>query len=109
MLQVVINTPDIYNDPQQLGAFGVKLDQPSGLSLSIKVEPTTDQIIINPSSDPFLVVSAPEYKNISIVTVDNIVYDLAETTKPEELSSKQYIWNPYTQEIIIRNPDYANN
>ena len=102
-MRVVINNPYSYQSFQQQGAFGVKLGQPVAVSPPVVVEPTTTQLSAIPPATPVFSIPVTDYQKVGAVTIDNVVYALADTTNPGELLPNEFIWNPYNKTIVTAN------
>lgn len=98
-MQVIINSPNINLNTQQQGAFGTQLGNPEGLSRQIVVEPSISEFNLS-SVDSIITIPVTGISVTSIV-VNNKVYKLSESVDIDQLGENEFIYNPYTEQVII--------
>lgn len=102
-MYLTLNTPQLNINAQQEGAFGLQLGTPQGLSRQIIVEGTViTNLSVTPVVTPTLVIPVTGNNNVASVVIDNIVYQVSESVEVSQLAPNEFVFNPYTQEITIK-------
>jgi|GEM_PF-7036286 len=102
-MYLTLNTPQLNINAQQEGAFGLQLGTPQGLSRQIIVEGTViTNLSVTPVVTPTLVIPVTGSNNVASVVIDNIVYQVSESVEVSQLAPNEFVFNPYTQEITIK-------
>lgn len=100
-MYLTLDTPQLNLNAQQQGAFGLSLGSPEGLSKQIIIKDSVTIATVTPTANPILIIPTPQSQKIASVVVNNKVYQLSESVETSELAPDEFIYNPYTQQVVI--------